>query len=187
MRVLWTHRLLHLPVCITSSPLGHCVIAFPLRGGKGSTIHYISMGLYLLFCFASTEALLSSFYHPFGLSGVPTTLSLPLSLSPSSSLFFLWYSQLSFLMLPLLTTLHFQTMSESKYPFHSPHPHARHWWLNDSLLQDPQVLMEIGNDLLEYFSSMPDCDPFMVWKAHKCYIWGTFIKLGLLKGIVTLR
>lgn len=54
------------------------------------------------------------------------------------------------------------------------------WRLNESLLQDKDVLEDVTKELDFYFSTndTPDCDPGIIWEAHKAVIRGVLIKHG---------
>lgn len=54
------------------------------------------------------------------------------------------------------------------------------WQLNESLLQDPEVLADVIKELGHYFNTnvTPDSDARVVWEAHKAVIRGVFIKHG---------
>lgn len=61
-------------------------------------------------------------------------------------------------------------------------PPSRNWsWkLNESLLQDPEVLAEVTRELGFYFQSndTPDCYLGIIWEADKTVIRGVLIKHG---------
>lgn len=54
------------------------------------------------------------------------------------------------------------------------------WRLNESLLQDEEVLKDVSTELDNYFktNTTPDSDPGIVWEAHKAVIRGVLIKHG---------
>lgn len=51
------------------------------------------------------------------------------------------------------------------------------WRLNESLLQDKDILADITRELDFYFrtNDTPDCDPGIIWEAHKAVIRGVLI------------
>lgn len=59
-------------------------------------------------------------------------------------------------------------------------PRHRFWRLNESLLQDPEVLPDMTRVLNLYFqeNDQPDCDPGILWEAHKVIIRGILITHG---------
>lgn len=61
---------------------------------------------------------------------------------------------------------------------HSPKHHF--WPLNESLLQIPEVLVEVTKTLNLYFqeNDQADCDPGILWEAHKVVLRGTLISHG---------
>ena len=54
------------------------------------------------------------------------------------------------------------------------------WRLNESLLEDKEVLEDVIKELRFYFNSndTPECDPGIIWEAHKVVIRGVLIKHG---------
>lgn len=55
------------------------------------------------------------------------------------------------------------------------------WWcLNESILQKPEVLNEVVQEIKAHFqtNAIPESDPGMVWEAHKAVIRGILIKHG---------
>lgn len=56
----------------------------------------------------------------------------------------------------------------------------RYWRLNESLLQDPEVLADVTKELNLYFQTndQSDCDPGILWEAHKMVLGGILIKHG---------
>lgn len=54
------------------------------------------------------------------------------------------------------------------------------WRLNESLLQDPEILADVVKEVVHYFDTniTPDSDNGVVWKAHKAVIRGVLIKHG---------
>lgn len=56
----------------------------------------------------------------------------------------------------------------------------RYWRLNESLLQIPEVLEDVTKELTLYFqmNDLPNCDPGILWEAHKSVLRGVFIKHG---------
>lgn len=60
----------------------------------------------------------------------------------------------------------------------SPSPKQCTWKMNDSLLQNPEVLEELTRELRSFFSSnaIEDRAPMMVWEVHKSYLRGVMIK-----------
>lgn len=54
------------------------------------------------------------------------------------------------------------------------------WRLNESLLQDKDILEDVTKELNYYFTTndTPDCDPGNIWEAHKAVIRGVLIKHG---------
>lgn len=54
------------------------------------------------------------------------------------------------------------------------------WRLNESLLQNPDILTEVTKAINLYFqeNDQPDCDPGILWEAHKVVIRGIFISHG---------
>lgn len=56
---------------------------------------------------------------------------------------------------------------------------TRVWKLNESLLQTPEILVEVTREL-QYFqmNDQRDCDPGILWEAHKVVIRGVLIKHG---------
>lgn len=59
-------------------------------------------------------------------------------------------------------------------------PRHRFWHLNESLLQDPEVLTDVTRVLNLFFqeNDQPDCDPGILWEAHKLVIRGILITHG---------
>lgn len=57
---------------------------------------------------------------------------------------------------------------------------SRFWRLNESLLQDPTVLADVTKELKFYFQTndIDNCDPGILWEAHKSVIRGILIKHG---------
>lgn len=57
---------------------------------------------------------------------------------------------------------------------------TKYWRLNESLLHDKDVISEITRELQFYFSTKDtvDCNPGIVWEAHKAVIRGVLIKHG---------
>lgn len=62
----------------------------------------------------------------------------------------------------------------------SPSQRTRFWWLNESLLQRPEVLEEVTRELHFYFqtNTTADCNSGIVWEAHKPAIREILIKHG---------
>lgn len=52
------------------------------------------------------------------------------------------------------------------------------WRLNESLLQDPEILADITRDITNYFrtNTTSDSGTGLIWEAHKAVIRGTLIK-----------
>lgn len=52
------------------------------------------------------------------------------------------------------------------------------WRMNESLLQDPEVLADVVKEIGQYFNSncTPDSETGVVWEAHKAMIRGVLIK-----------
>lgn len=57
---------------------------------------------------------------------------------------------------------------------------AKFWRLNESLLQNPTVLTDVTKELNQYFlaNDIDNCDPGILWEAHKSVIRGVLIKHG---------
>lgn len=55
---------------------------------------------------------------------------------------------------------------------------AATWNLKESLLQDISVLKDVRREAMWYFQTndTPDCDPGVIWEAHKVVIWGVLLK-----------
>lgn len=62
----------------------------------------------------------------------------------------------------------------------SLHSKARTWRLNESLMQDEDVLKDVVRKLDNYFQTndTPNIDPGNVWEAHKVVIHGILINHG---------
>lgn len=60
----------------------------------------------------------------------------------------------------------------------SPYVSKWQWRLNESLLQNPEVLAGVSKELMAYFeiNDIPGIDPGIVWEAHKAVIRGVLIK-----------
>lgn len=54
------------------------------------------------------------------------------------------------------------------------------WRLNESLLQDPEILADVVKEIGHYFdtNSTQDSKPEVVWETHKAVIQGILIKHG---------
>lgn len=61
-----------------------------------------------------------------------------------------------------------------------PSPRSLFWRLNESLLQNPEVLEDVTKELDLYFreNDIQGCDPGILWEAHKCVLRGVLIKHG---------
>lgn len=57
---------------------------------------------------------------------------------------------------------------------------AKFWRLNKSLLQTPSVLTDVTKELTQYYltNDTDDCNPGVLWEAHKSVIRGVLIKHG---------
>lgn len=64
-----------------------------------------------------------------------------------------------------------------------PHRPQFQWKLNDFLLADQEVKAEVERELTNYFdlNCTEDCDPAVIWEAHKTDIRGILIKVGTKK------
>lgn len=62
----------------------------------------------------------------------------------------------------------------------TPSPRHHFWRLNESLLQNPEVLTDMTRALNLYFqeNDHPDCDPGILWEAHKVVLRGILISHG---------
>lgn len=68
-----------------------------------------------------------------------------------------------------------------KYDLQDPlNKRPTQWRLNESLLQDKDVLEDVIKEFDFYFTTndTSDCDPGIVWEAHKVVIRGVPIKHG---------
>lgn len=61
-----------------------------------------------------------------------------------------------------------------------PSPRSLFWHLNESLLQIPEVLEDVSKEIDLYFkeNDVQDCDPGILWEAHKCVLRWILIKHG---------
>lgn len=57
---------------------------------------------------------------------------------------------------------------------------TRSWRLNETLLQDKEMLSNVTGELEFYFqtNNTSECDPNILWEAHKAVIHGVLIKHG---------
>lgn len=55
------------------------------------------------------------------------------------------------------------------------------WKLNESLLKDPEVIDRIQSELNQFFilNDTGEVSPSIIWEAHKAYIRGVFISIGV--------
>lgn len=54
------------------------------------------------------------------------------------------------------------------------------WRCNNSIIQNPEFQKTIDDQLDKFFlhNSLPDTNPFTVWKAHKAFVRGLLIQIG---------
>lgn len=97
------------------------------------------------------------------------------------------YARIDYFLIPhsQLHTVRASSIGQRKWSDHAPISltyalsdaplKTRFWWLNESLLQRPDV-EEVARELHSYFqtNTTADCNPGVVWEAHKPVIRGIF-------------
>ncbi|CAH2220471.1 Hypothetical predicted protein, partial [Pelobates cultripes] len=111
------------------------------------------------------------------------------------------YSRIDYILLPQegLTRLRAATIGPATWSDHGPmmvelesplfKPARWTWRLNESLLQDPEVLGEVTQALELYFreNDVEGISPISIWEAHKSVIRGNLIRIASRKRKAAMR